>query len=197
MGLMADEPTTPSGWLPPSAPDGKPPPRFDAPHWEPPAPPAEPPPPEWAAPPQAPVFAQAERGKRGARNGAAVWALAFGIVGLVLLLLSFGTFFIVTLPCSVAAWVMGARARRLIESGETDQGGGQATAALWLGRIGVIAGVAAMVVIMVLLISGFDFEGLRDDLQRELDRQRERQRNEGVRTGVDGVRAVLWAWLPR
>jgi hypothetical protein len=193
---MADEPTTPGGWLPPSAPGGKPAPRFDAPHWEPPVQPAQPAEPTAAppAPPTAPVFAQP---KRGERNRAAGWALAFGIAGLVLLLLSFGTLFIVTLPCSVAAWVMGAQARRRIDGDETVQGRGQATAALWLGRIGVIAGVAAMVVFIVLLASGFDFEQFRDDLQRELDRQRERQRDDGVRTGVDGVRSVLWAWLPR
>jgi hypothetical protein len=192
---MADEPTTPGGWLPPSAPGAKPPPRFDAPHWEPPVQRTEPP--VDRTPPPTPVFAQPERGRRAERNRAAVWALAFGIAGLVLLLLSFGTLFIVTLPCSVAAWVMGAQARRRIDSGETAQGSGQATAALWLGRIGVIAGIAAMVVFIVLLASGFDFEQFREDLQRELDRRRERQHDDGVRTGLDGVRSVLWAWLPR
>jgi hypothetical protein len=127
-----------------------------------------------------------------------VGALAFGIVGLLLLVLSFGTFFVVTLPCSVAAWALGARARQRIESGETAQGAGQATAAMWLGRIGVIAGVAAMVVFIALLASGFDFDQFRDDLQRELDRQRQRQRDDGgTRTGLDGVRALLWARVPR
>jgi hypothetical protein len=198
---MADEPTTSGGWLPPAAPGGKPAPRFDAPRWEPPVQPvAQPPepPPGRTAPPEGRVFAPAERGDRGPRNSAAIWALAFGIVGLLLLVLSIGTFFVVTLPCSVAAWALGARAHRRIARGETAQGAGQATAALWLGRIGVIAGVAAMVVFIVLLASGFDFDQFRDDLQRELDRQRERQRDDGgTRTGLDGVRAVFWAWLPR
>src|SRR5687767_11466524 len=129
MGAMAE------GWLPPTAPGAKPPPRFDV-------------APEQVAPahaepaPAAPTFVHPAPAGPGERNGAAVWALALGIVSLVLLLLSLGSLFIMTLPCSVAAWVLAVRARRQIDSGATKQGEGQATAALWLGRIGVIAGVA-------------------------------------------------------
>jgi hypothetical protein len=199
---MGDEPITPKGWLPPAAPGGKPPPRFDTPRWQPPtqpAPAAQPQPRPPAAQPQPPVGERPVfvRPEPGPRNAAAVWALVLGITGLALLLLSFGTFFILTLPCSVGAWILGERARRRIARGETAQGHGQATAALWLGRIGVVAGVAAMVVFIVLLATNFDFERLRDDLQRELDRRRERQNDDGVRTGVDGLRAALGAWLCR
>ena len=52
------------------------------------------------------------------------------------------------------------------------------------GRIGVIAGVAAMVVFIALLASGFDFEQFRIDLENELDERRQRQ-GDG---DVDGVR---------
>jgi hypothetical protein len=117
-----------------------------------------------------------------------------------LLLLSLGTLFLVTLPCSAAAWVLAVRARGRIESGATKEGEGQAVAALWLGRIGVIAGVAAAVVFIVLLASGFDFEEFRDDLENELDRQRERERDgggEGVRTSLEHLRAAAGAWLSR
>jgi hypothetical protein len=137
----------------------------------------------------------------GERNVAAVWAVALGITGLALLVLSLGALFVLTLPCSIAAWVLAGRARRQIESGATSHGEGQAAAAMWLGRIGVIAGIAAMVVFIALLASGFDLDEFRDDLQRELDRQRERRDggsdSDGVRTGLERLRAAVWAWPAR
>ena len=177
---MADG--VPRGWLPPTAPGAGPAPRFDAPTDAPteqaPAPLPEP-------PPSAPTFIRPSGAANGERNSAAVWALALGIGGLSLLLVSFGSLFILTLPCSIAAWVLAVRARRQLEGGLTQMGAGQATAALWLGRIGVIAGVAAMVVFVALIASGFDFEQFRLDLENELDQRRERQGDgdaDGVRT---------------
>jgi hypothetical protein len=192
MGGMAE------GWLPPHAPGANPPPRFDAPPEQP--APARPEPPRTEPPRPEPAFVRDGVAAAGPRNGAAIWAVALGITGLALLALSLGSLFVVTLPCSIAAWVLGLRARRQIESGATTQGDGQATAALWLGRIGVIAGVAAMVVFIALLASGFDFEQFRDDLERELDERRERQDGgggNGVRTGLEQLRAAAAAWLPR
>jgi hypothetical protein len=184
MGGMAD------GWLPPTAPGAKPPPRFDVPQEQPASEPQ----------PAAPTFARTDTAAPKERNGAAVWAMSLGITGLVLLVLSFGSLFLITLPFSAAAWALAGRARRQIESGATSQGEGQATAALWLGRIGVIAGVAAMVVFIVLLASGVDFEQLRDDLQRELDERRERQGDgggDGVRTSLEQILAAAGAWVAR
>jgi hypothetical protein len=156
---MSDERIMPSGWLPPVAPGGEPSrPRFER--------------------PSQPVPAGPAKG--------AVWALVLGIAGLALLLVSLGTLFIVTLPCSVAAWVLAVRAR-----GTGPGGAGQATAALWLARIGVVAGVAAAVVFIALLASGFDFEQFRDDLERELDERRDRPSGGGVRATWEGLRAVL------
>ena len=169
------------GWLPPQAPGAKPPPRFDTPAQEPPA----------AAQPRYVPPAP------GARNRAAVWALALGITGLMGLLVSFGALFIFTLPCSIAAWILGLRARRQIAGGVTTQGEGQATAALWLGRIGVIVGVAAMVAFIVLIASGVDLEQLRDDLQRELDRRREQRDSGGAITVVESARSTVAAWVAR
>jgi hypothetical protein len=111
---------------------------------------------------------------------AAVWALVLSITGLALLLVSLGTLFLIALPCSMAAWVLAVRA-----GGED-----RATAALWIARIGVIAGVVAAVVFIALLASGFDFEQFRDDLQRELDDRRDRPSN-GVRATVEGLRVVI------
>ena len=192
MGPMAE------GWLPPTAPGAKPPPRFDAPAEQPePAQPAQPPQP----PPGGPTFVKPGPAAAGQGNRTAGWAMALGITGLALLVLSLGSLFLLTLPLSAASWMLAARARKQIESGATAQGEGQATAALWLGRIGVIAGVAALVVFVVLLASGVDFEQLRDDLERELDEQRERRddgdETNGVRAGVEQLRAAAAAWLAR
>jgi len=153
MGVMGDERITPSGWLPPVAPGAAPPPRPDEPPR--PAAPAEP-------------------------SARAVWALVLSITGLALLLASLGTLFLLTLPCSIAGWVLAVRAR----------GGERATAALWLARIGVIAGVAAAIVFITLLASGFDFEQFRDDVERELDDRRDRPSG-GVRVALEGLRAVI------
>jgi hypothetical protein len=181
---MAD--STPGGWLPPTAPGAGPRPRFDTAPEQPPA--------------SGPTFVRAAP-RPGERNATAVWAIVLGITGLALLVLSLGTLFMLTLPCSIAAWVLAGRARKRIDSGTTRHGGGQATAALWLGRIGVIAGVAALVVFVALLASGFDFEEFRDDLQRELDRRREGQDGgdgvDGVRTALEHVRATVGAWPAR
>jgi hypothetical protein len=186
---MADEPVR--GWLPPAAPGGRPPPRFDTVPEEPPAPPAAAPPPVTPAAPAprpAPGFV---RPQRGVRNPAAAWGLGLGIAGLGLLLLSLGSFFIVTLPLSGAAWWLGARERRRVRAGDAASGESQATAALWLGRVGVIAGLLAMVAFFVLVAAGVDFEQLRDNLQRELDRQREQSDSEGVRSALERVRATV------
>ncbi len=192
MGGMAD------GWLPPNAPGANPPPRFDvSPE---PAAPAQPQP---EPPKAAPTFVLPSAADRGERNRSALWAMTLGITGLALLVLSLGTLFILTLPCSIAAWALGKRARAQIASGPNGQGEGQATAALWLGRIGVIAGIAAMVVFIALVASGFDIEQFRDDLERELEQRRERQDGggggdgDGVRTSLEQVRLAAGAWLAR
>ena len=67
----------------------------------------------------------------------------------------------------------------------------------------MIAGVAAMVVFIALVASGFDFEQFRDDLERELEQRRERQDGggggdgDGVRTSLEQVRLAAGAWLGR
>jgi hypothetical protein len=173
MGMMGDE-RIPSGWLPPVAPGAGPRPRIDAPD------PAQPPPPTTDAP-AAPT---------SAGNTPAVWALVLSITALALLVTSLGTLFILTLPCSAAAWVLARRARGRLERGESSWGDGQATAAMWLARIGMIAGVVAGIVFVALLASGFDFEQFRDDLERELDERRDRPSG-GVRSSLEGLRAVV------
>ena len=185
MGAMAE------GWLPPTAPGAKPAPRFDTPAQQ----PAEAP---------EPTFVRASPPAPGERNRTAVWAVALGVTGLVGLVISLGALFVFTLPCSIAAWILGARARKAIASGATTEGEGQATAALWLGRIGVIVGVAAMVVFILLVVTGVDLEQLREDLERELEERRERQDDGGdggggggVRAGLEHARSAVAAWVAR
>ena len=82
---------------------------------------------------------------RGRAHRAAVWALVLGDRrARRCCVLSLGTLFIVTLPLLDRRAGCSARARG--GRGGERAGRGQATAALWLGRIGVIAGVAAVVV---------------------------------------------------
>jgi hypothetical protein len=78
---------------------------------------------------------------RGPRRGSnpAVLALAAGAAALGLLTLSTGALFFVTLPASVAAWVLGQRARRM--EGGSDQG----NVAVIMGVVGTVAGLAAAV----------------------------------------------------
>ena len=184
---MPDEAPNTGGWLPPAAPGGHPPPRFDAGGWT---------APRTADPEPGPAAARAHPPRfdapQAVGNVTAVWALVLGIAGLALLLVSFGTLFIITLPLSVAAWALATRARAAIAAGRATTGQAQVTAALWLGRAGVIAGVAAAVVLIALIASGFDFEELRRDLEREMERQREDGGGGGgVRTAVEGLRAAI------
>jgi hypothetical protein len=164
---MADEPT-PSGWLPPRAPGGEPPPRFEPAPPEPePEPEPEPAPAGWSHPAaERPAFV---RPRDGERNGAAVTALVLGIVGLTLLVATVGLAFLIALPCSIAAWVFAAQARARIASGETSAGGGQAQAAYILGILGVVLGVLAVVGWIVAIAAGLDLEEVRRDLEQQSD----------------------------
>jgi hypothetical protein len=150
---MADDPTS-SGWLPPRAPGGEPPPRFE------PAPPELEPEPEPAARRPAPVHQRPVQS-----NGLAVTALVLGIIGLTLLVITLGLAFVFTLPCSIAAWIFSAQARARIAVGETAAGRGQAHAAYILGVLGVVLGVMAMVGWIVAIASGLDLDQLRQDLE--------------------------------
>jgi hypothetical protein len=155
---MGEQRTTPPGWLPPVAPGAPPRPRV------------EPPPTRGVEPPPF---------RPRAPSHSAVWALVLAITGLALLLVSLGTLFLFTLPCSIAGWVLALRAR----------GQARAAAALWIARIGVIAGVMAAVIFFALLAGGFDFEQFRDDVERELRERRDRPSG-GVRAWIQGLRAV-------
>jgi hypothetical protein len=161
-----------SSWLPPSAPGGQPPPRFEMqPDDDEPTPPPVPvQQPAEPAQPQAPSFTAGARPRTGS-NPLAVTALVLGIIGVGLLLLSAGLGFVIALPCSIAAWICGSHARNRIAAGEAKGSYGQAHAAYILGILGVVLGVIAMIGWLIAIAAGVSPTELQEDLQRELDRR--------------------------
>jgi hypothetical protein len=146
------------GWLPPQAPGGQPPPRFDM--VEPERSPAVAAPVPVAPPSRPPEAAPA------ATNGLALTALILGILGIALVLVTFGLGFFLAIPCSVAACLCAARARARIDVGAAHGGRGQATAGYVLGVAGVVIGVAAAIGWIVWALNGGDFDQLQHDLER-------------------------------
>jgi hypothetical protein len=83
-----------------------------------------------------------------AQNNRAVASLIFGSGSLGLLFFSAGLLFFLTLPGSIAAWILGSRAKRL--GTERDQ----ANVAVIIAIAGVVLGVIAGVVWIVLVATG-------------------------------------------
>jgi hypothetical protein len=107
-----------------------------------------PPPPQPASrpvflPPNATLPASAQ-----AQNNRAVVALIFGSGSLGLLVFSAGLLFFLTLPASIAGWILGHRAKRL------ETGRDQANVAVILGIVGVVLSVIAAVVWILLVALG-------------------------------------------
>jgi len=105
-----------------------------------------------------------------------------GILGIMLVVLTAGAGFLFSLPVSIAAWITGSQGRKRVASGQTETGDGLAHAGLVLGIVGVVLGVVGMVVWVALVLSGFDLDELRRDLER--------------RSNPDADQA-LWALLGR
>jgi hypothetical protein len=82
------------------------------------------------------------------QNGRATAALGFGAGGLGLLAFSFGALFFLTIPASIAGWILGVQAKR------RPVGRDQANIAVIIGIVGVILGVIAGVVWIVLAANG-------------------------------------------
>jgi hypothetical protein len=148
-------------WLPPQAPGGRPPPRFE------PSPPRQPEVPQ--TPPAVPALSDRPAFVKagGETNGLAVTSLVLGIGGLGVLVATAGVFSPVTIPCSIAAWICGAQARRRVDAGEQTTGRAQAQAGYVLGILGVVLGILALIAWVALLASGFDVDEFRRDLERQ------------------------------
>jgi hypothetical protein len=82
------------------------------------------------------------------QNGRATAALALGAGGLGLLFFSAGMLFFLTIPASLAGWILGTQAKR------RELGRDQANVAVVIGIVGVVLGVIAAVVWIVLIASG-------------------------------------------
>jgi hypothetical protein len=82
------------------------------------------------------------------QNGRATAALGLGAGGLGLLAFTAGMFFFLSIPASIAGWVLGVRAKR------RETGRDQANVAVIIGIVGVILGVIAGVVWIVLIATG-------------------------------------------
>jgi hypothetical protein len=156
---MPDDPTD-ATWLPPRAPGGLPAPQFEA---APPEPEPEPAPVDpWPHPIDHPVF-QARH--KDPPNGLATTSLVVGILGLVILIPTLGAGWFLSLPCSITAWVMGIQGRNQVRKGITSVGDGTAHAGLVLGIVGVVIGLIGAAIWVALLLSGYDLEDLRRDLE--------------------------------
>jgi hypothetical protein len=94
-------------------------------------------------PPNAPLHAPAQR-----QNNRAVAALIFGSGSLGLLVFSAGLLFFLTLPGSIAGWILGNRAKRL------QSGRDQANVAVIIGIAGVVLGVLAAAIWIALVATG-------------------------------------------
>ena len=161
---MVDPPSSRTEWLPPQAPGTR-----------------AAPPPEPASPAAPPAPAAA------GSNGLAVTSIVLSLCALGLLVLSLGLSFALSLPLAGGAWVCASRARR---QGTTGQG----QAARILALLALALGVAALIVWLVLIASGFSPDDLQRDLERELERQR---RSDDPVTRIRELRAGAAVMLGR
>jgi Domain of unknown function (DUF1707) len=77
------------------------------------------------------------------KSGAGTASLVLGIAAFYLLFVSFGLFFFVTLPLSVAAWALGRRGRRSAPPGR----GGAARAGEALGIVGTLLSLVPLLAV--------------------------------------------------
>jgi hypothetical protein len=174
---MPDPPPSSGEWLPPQAPGGRPPPRFEPepqPRF---VPPVAPPPVAPRQPAAPPVFVKPQTRPAG---GLAIAALILSVSSLVFLVLSLGLSFALSLPLSAAAWVCAAKNKAAIRAGEAEDGGRHAQLGLVLAMVGVALSVAAMVIWIGLIAAGFSLEELQRNLEHELERQRQRGSDDPV-----------------
>jgi hypothetical protein len=98
-----------------------------------------------------PVFLPPNAGQQAApqpQNSRAVAGMIVGSLSLGLLFFTGGVFFFVSLPASIVAWVLGHRAKR------SDRGRDQANVAVIIGIVGVVLGVIAAIVWILLFTVG-------------------------------------------
>lgn len=153
-------------------------------------PPAYPPPPP--PPPQGPYGQQPPAGPYGwpqqqgwyqpppsrPTNGSAVAALVLGIAGIAVTLMFAGFLFIVSIPCSIAAWVFGVKGKRvaapdLMAEPQRPGGRGMAQAGLVCGIVGLVLAILAIIFwVAIFAATDWDFEEFESDPSDELFQSR-------------------------
>lgn len=126
-------------------------------------------------------------------TGLATAAAVVGAIALLILILTIGGLFFLTLPLGIAAIVMGGIARRRVRRGAADpRGAGRARLGSVLGWITTVLSllVLALVVVVVALLSSTDIDGLPDQIQdqipQSLQDEAENQIEDGIRDQVPG-----------
>ena len=131
--FLPPQPAGPEPELTPPAPPTTPPP----------APPTYGYPPPWAYPqPQVPD------------NGQAVTGFVFSLVGVGLLVISFGLSTILSLGCAIVGIICSRNGKRKVDSGETPKHGGLAQAGYIIGWVGVGLSLLATIGWIVAIAAG-------------------------------------------
>jgi uncharacterized protein YqgC (DUF456 family) len=134
-----------------------------------------------------------ERQQNG--TGLATAAAVVGVIALLVLLLTIGGLFFLSLPLGIAAIVMGGIARRRAKRGIADpRGAGRARIGSVLGWITTVLSllVLALVVVVVALLSSADFDSLPDQIQDQVPESlQDDLRNEAENQIEDGIQEQL------
>jgi hypothetical protein len=89
-------------------------------------------------------------------NGPAVTGFVFSVVGVSLLVLSFGLSSIVSLGCAITGVLCSRSGKQKIERGETPKHGGLARAGVIIGWVGIGLSILATIGWVILLAVGID-----------------------------------------
>jgi hypothetical protein len=112
---------------------------------------AYPPPPPWGYPQQQPV----------PDNGQAVAGFVFSVIGLGLLVISFGLSTIISLGCAITGIICSRNGKRKVDAGETPKHRGLAQAGFIIGWVGVGLSILAIIGwIVAIALSASDNESL-------------------------------------
>lgn len=100
-----------------------------------------------AAVPGPPTFVRADR------DGRPGTALALGVTGIGLLMITAAFGFALALPFSLLAWIIGARAAKLPPEVVGPRGRATARTGMWLGVTGTIVAFVAFAVLLMLIVA--------------------------------------------
>lgn len=141
-------------------------------------PPGQQPPPGAPPPgygwPQQPQPGWYQPGPSRPTNGTAVAALVLGIAGIAVTLMFAGFLFIVSIPCSIAAWVLGVKGKRIAAPDPNLEptrpaGRGLAQAGLITGIIGLVLAILGIIFWVLLFSLGdWDFSNFETEPDQDL-----------------------------